>query len=130
MPRRDGDAVSYLMSSLVSSGAVAACVGPTDGVRTLATRPSPAFFWKIIGATERYAIDGSLVRRLTIGFEIRYASTVLDLAKLAANDAVHTAIAAALAAAPSWIMKGPMLSGFGSFSGAPDVLHIAYGVTP
>jgi len=129
MARRDGDAVGYLMSTLVSSGAVAACVGPTDRVRAMVTRQSPTLFWKIEGATEHYAIDGKRIRRLTMGLEICNAGSVLDLAQLTANDAIHTAIAAAIAAAPSWILQGPMLSGFGSFSGAPDVLHIAYEVT-
>ncbi len=130
MGRRDGEAVSYLTSALMTSGAVAACVGPTDGTRATATRPSPTLFWKIEGATEHYAMDSKRIRRLTMGLEVRHAGTVLDLEKLTANDAIHTAITAAIAAAPSWILKGPMLSGFGSFSGAPDVLHIAYEVTP
>lgn len=130
MARRDGEAVGYLISALVASGAVAACVGPTDEARAPATRQSPTLFWKIEGATEHYAIDDKRVRRLTMGLEVRYAGSVLDLAKLTANDAIHTAINAAIAAAPAWILKGPMLSGFGSFSGAPDVLHIAYEVTP
>ncbi len=130
MPRRDGEAVGLLMSALVSSGAVAACVGPTDGERAIASRPSPTLYWKVIGATEKYAIDGKRVRRLTLGLETRHAGSVLDLAKLTADDAIHSAIDAAIAAAPSWLLKGPMLSGFGSFAGTPDVLHIAYEVTP
>jgi hypothetical protein len=129
MPRRDGEAVGYLTSALVTSGAVAACVGPTDGERAIGTRLSPTLFWKVIGATEKYAIDGKRIRRLTLGLEIKNAGSVLDLAQLTANDAIHSAIADAIAAAPSWIMKGPMLSGFGSFAGTPDVLHIAYEVT-
>ena len=130
MPRRDGEAVGALMSALVTSGAVAACLGPTDGERAVSTRQSPTLFWKVIGATEKYAIDGKRIRRLTLSLEIKNAGSLLDLANLAANDAIHSAIDAAIAAAPSWMLKGPMLSGFGSFAGTPDVLHIAYEVTP
>ena len=39
MGRRDGEAVNYLTSALVASGAVAACVGPTDRRRS---RPNVA----------------------------------------------------------------------------------------
>ena len=92
MPRRDGEAVGLLMSALVTSGAVAACVGPTDGERAIATRQSPTLFWKVVGATEKYAIDGKRVRRLTLGLETRHAGSVLVPRETAPDDAIRSAI--------------------------------------
>lgn len=125
MARDDAGVIGRFLAAVDASGLLAAIHGPGEEA---ASRERPCLLWAVAGVREKPSLDSQRVRSIGLEFAFHHDPRSTPLERIAIEDQVHEAMAAAIDA-DTGLAHGPWLSGFGSELWGKDRATLSYPLT-